>query len=137
MSKVPISSDRYIFLSFFSQLSKTACITQEKPQTFDSTQFPCNLKICTILNCFRDKKSLGEIVRWLLGPTPRDSDLVGLSQITCISNASQVMLIQGLNLNNSTALDNPLSWTEEPGRLQSMGVAKRRTRLSYFTFTLL
>ena len=26
-------------------------------------------------------------------------------------------------------------WTEEPGRLQSMGVAKSRTRLSDFTFT--
>ena len=30
-------------------------------------------------------------------------------------------------------LENP--WTEEPGRLQSMGVAKSRTRLSDFTFT--
>ena len=26
-------------------------------------------------------------------------------------------------------------WTEEPGRLQSMGVAKSRTQLSDFTFT--
>ena len=26
-------------------------------------------------------------------------------------------------------------WTEEPGRLQSMGVSKSRTRLSDFTFT--
>ena len=28
-----------------------------------------------------------------------------------------------------------IPWTEEPGRLQSMGAAKSRTRLSYFTFT--
>ena len=28
-----------------------------------------------------------------------------------------------------------LPWTEEPGRLQSMGVAKSQTRLSNFTFT--
>ena len=28
-----------------------------------------------------------------------------------------------------------IPWTEEPGRLQSTGVAKSRTRLSYFTFT--
>ena len=28
-----------------------------------------------------------------------------------------------------------LPWTEEPGRLQSMGVAKSQTRLSDFTFT--
>ena len=28
-------------------------------------------------------------------------------------------------------------WTEEPGRLQSMGVTKSRTRLSDFTFTFL
>ena len=28
-----------------------------------------------------------------------------------------------------------IPWTEEPGRLQSIGVAKSRTRLSYFTFT--
>ena len=29
-----------------------------------------------------------------------------------------------------------LPWTEEPGRLQSIGVAKSRTRLSDFPFTL-
>ena len=28
-----------------------------------------------------------------------------------------------------------IPWTKEPGRLQSMGVAKSQTRLSYFTFT--
>ena len=28
-----------------------------------------------------------------------------------------------------------IPWTEEPGRLQSHGVAKRQTRLSDFTFT--
>ena len=28
-----------------------------------------------------------------------------------------------------------IPWTEEPGRLQSMGVAKSQTRLSDFTFT--
>ena len=28
-----------------------------------------------------------------------------------------------------------IPWMEEPGRLQSTGVAKSRTRLSYFTFT--
>ena len=32
-----------------------------------------------------------------------------------------------------SCLENP--WMEEPGRLQSMGVAKSRTRLSDFTFT--
>ena len=32
-----------------------------------------------------------------------------------------------------SCLENP--WTEEPGRLQSMGVSKSRTRLSDFTFT--
>ena len=30
-----------------------------------------------------------------------------------------------------------IPWTEEPGRLQSVGVAKSRTWLSYFTFTSL
>ena len=29
-----------------------------------------------------------------------------------------------------------IPWTEEPGRLQSMGSAKSRTRLSDFTFSL-
>ena len=28
-----------------------------------------------------------------------------------------------------------IPWTEEPGRLRSTGVAKSRTRLSYFTLT--
>ena len=32
-----------------------------------------------------------------------------------------------------SCLENP--WTEEPGRLQSMGVAKSRERLSNFTLT--
>ena len=35
----------------------------------------------------------------------------------------------------SSTLAWKIPWTEEPGRLQSMGVAKSRARLSDFTFT--
>ena len=35
---------------------------------------------------------------------------------------------------HSSTLAWKIPWTEEPGRLQSMGVAKSRTRLSDFTF---
>ena len=37
---------------------------------------------------------------------------------------------------HSSTLAQKIPWMEEPGRLQSMGVAKSRTRLSDFTFTL-
>ena len=36
---------------------------------------------------------------------------------------------------HSSTLAWKIPWTEEPGRLQSMGVSKSRTRLSIFTFT--
>ena len=36
---------------------------------------------------------------------------------------------------HSSTLAWKIPWTEEPGRLQSMGVAKSRARLSHFTFT--
>ena len=36
---------------------------------------------------------------------------------------------------HSSTLAWKISWMEEPGRLQSNGVAKSRTRLSDFTFT--
>ena len=36
---------------------------------------------------------------------------------------------------HSSTLDWKIPWTEEPGRLQSMGLAKSWTRLSDFTFT--
>ena len=36
---------------------------------------------------------------------------------------------------HSSTLAWKIPWTEEPGRLQSMGVAESRTRLSNFTFT--
>ena len=36
---------------------------------------------------------------------------------------------------HSTTLAWQIPWTEEPGRLQSMGSAKSRTQLSDFTFT--
>ena len=36
---------------------------------------------------------------------------------------------------HSSTLAWKIPWTEEPGRLQSMGVAKSQTRLSDFTFT--
>ena len=36
---------------------------------------------------------------------------------------------------HSSTLAWKVPWTEEPGRLQSMGVAKSRTQLSNFTFT--
>ena len=35
---------------------------------------------------------------------------------------------------HSSTLAWKIPWTEEPGRLQSMGVTKSRTRLSDFTF---
>ena len=38
---------------------------------------------------------------------------------------------------HSSALAWKIPWTEEPGRLQSMGVAKSQTRLSDFTFLFL
>ena len=37
---------------------------------------------------------------------------------------------------HSSSLAWKIPWVEEPGGLQSMGVAKSRTRLSDFTFTL-
>ena len=36
---------------------------------------------------------------------------------------------------HSNTLAWKIPWTEEPGRLQSMGVAQSQTRLSDFTFT--
>ena len=36
---------------------------------------------------------------------------------------------------HSSTLAWKIPWTEEPGRLQSMGVPKSQTRLSDFTFT--
>ena len=36
---------------------------------------------------------------------------------------------------HSSTLAWKIPWTEEPGRLQSMGVVKSRTRLSDFTFS--
>ena len=36
---------------------------------------------------------------------------------------------------HSSTLARKIPWTEEPGRLQSMGVTKSRTLLSDFTFT--
>ena len=36
---------------------------------------------------------------------------------------------------HSSTLAWKIPWTDEPDRLQSMAVAKSRTRLSYFTFT--
>ena len=36
---------------------------------------------------------------------------------------------------HSSTLAWKIPWTEEPGRLQSVGIAEGRTRLSYFTFT--
>ena len=36
---------------------------------------------------------------------------------------------------HSSILAWEVPWTEEPGGLQSMGVTKSWTRLSYFTFT--
>ena len=36
---------------------------------------------------------------------------------------------------HSSTLAWQIPWTEEPGRLQSMGVTEGRTRLSDFTFT--
>ena len=36
---------------------------------------------------------------------------------------------------HSSTLAWKIPWTEEPGRLQSRGVAKNQTRLSDFTFT--
>ena len=36
---------------------------------------------------------------------------------------------------HSSTLAWKIPWTEEPGRLQSIGVARSRTRLSHFTFT--
>ena len=36
---------------------------------------------------------------------------------------------------HSSTLAQKIPWTEEPGRLQSMGVATSRKRLSDFTFT--
>ena len=38
---------------------------------------------------------------------------------------------------HSSILAWKIPWTEEPDRLQSMGVAKSRTRLSDFTFSFL
>ena len=35
---------------------------------------------------------------------------------------------------HSSTLASEIPWTEEPGRLQSMGVAKSRARLNDFTF---
>ena len=36
---------------------------------------------------------------------------------------------------HSSVLAQKIPWTEEPGGIQSMGVAKSQTRLSNFTFT--
>ena len=44
-------------------------------------------------------------------------------------NAEKAMAI------HSSTLAWNIPWKEEPGRLQSMGVSKRQTRLSNFTFT--
>ena len=45
------------------------------------------------------------------------------------------ILLEKVMAPHSSTLAWKIPWTEEPGRLQSMGVAEGQTRLSDFTFT--
>ena len=45
------------------------------------------------------------------------------------------MVLEKATAPHSSTLAWKIPWTEEPGRLQSMGSAKSQTRLSDFTFT--
>ena len=49
----------------------------------------------------------------------------------------KVPIVEKAMAPHSSTLAWKIPWTEEPGRLQSMGTLKSRTRLSDFTFTFL
>ena len=68
------------------------------------------------------------LVAWMVKrlPTVRETRVQSLGW--------EDLLEKGMATHSST-LDWKIPWTEEPGRLQSRGVAKSRTRLSDFTFT--
>ena len=54
---------------------------------------------------------------------------------TCVQSLAQEDPLEKDMATHSSILAWRIPWTEEPGRLQSTGVAKSRTQLSYFTFT--
>ena len=73
---------------------------------------------------FRSTSLVAQMVKRL--PTVRETRVQSLGW--------EDLLEKGMATHSST-LDWKIPWTEEPGRLQSRGVAKSRTRLSDFTFT--
>ena len=52
---------------------------------------------------------------------------------TWVQSLGREDLLEKEMATHSSILDWKIPWTEEPGRLQSMGVAKSQTRLSGFT----
>ena len=54
---------------------------------------------------------------------------------TGVQSLGQEDLLEKAMAPHSSTLAWKIPWTEKPGGLQSMGVAKSRTRLSNFTFT--
>ena len=54
---------------------------------------------------------------------------------TRVLSLGQEVPLEKEMVTHSSILAWKIPWAEEPGRLQSMGVAKSRTRLSDFTFT--
>ena len=52
---------------------------------------------------------------------------------TCVQSLGQEDSLEKEMATHSSILAWKIPWTEEPGRLQSMGVAKSWTLLSYFT----
>ena len=52
---------------------------------------------------------------------------------TWVQSLGQEDLLEKEMATHSSILDWKIPWTEEPGRLQSMGVAKSQTRLSGYT----
>ena len=55
--------------------------------------------------------------------------------LTCTEYKKLHLTMEKAMAPHSSTLAWKIPWMEEPGRLQSMGVAKSRTRLSDFTFT--
>ena len=62
--------------------------------------------------------------------------LCGVMRFGCVFGEIYVCVLEKAMAPHSSTLAWKIPWMEEPGRLQSMGLAKSRTQLSDFTFTL-
>jgi len=73
---------------------------------------------------------------WGIFPGGSDSKASANMRVTRAQSLGQEDPLETEMTTHSSALAWKIPWTEEPGRLQSMGVTKSWTQLSDFTFFL-